>query len=298
MKTNILCTALILGLTLACLPALAGSPPEIPVQGVITDTRGIALDGHYQIVFSLYDQAQEGALLWSEELSVEVVNGLFSVYLGQTVALDLSLFKTHDGLWLSMKVGSDDEGKRVKLATTPYSGYARFSDAGFLPIGSIQMYDGTGIANAAARTTKIGDDPGDTVDFDLYGEWYVCNGQEATPNLIGKFIRGDDQSGTEGGNDSNAHRHLTGRFNQQNPAYFPDIRFYNSDGSLEQFITHGDGGAMVDEGTWYNDDTWDIQQSGYTYTEYQNRNQNGGTIAGAADNRPAFYGAIFIIRKR
>jgi len=67
-----------------------------------------------------------------------------------------------------------------------------------LPIGTILMYDGTGIADVSTRTEDIGDREGDTIS--LPG-WKVCNGNGGTPNLLNKFIRSEASSGNTGGSD-------------------------------------------------------------------------------------------------
>lgn len=81
-----------------------------------------------------------------------------------------------------------------------------------LPVGTILMYDGSEIADAGMRTEKVGDHPSDTIDFDLYGSWYVCNGKSGAPDLINRFIRGDIKSGNTGGSDDAVLIHHTDSF--------------------------------------------------------------------------------------
>ncbi len=61
-------------------------------QGYLTDGSGNPLDGSYNMVFSLWDAegAGAGTKEWGDEThnGVSVSNGLFSVVLGETVALD------------------------------------------------------------------------------------------------------------------------------------------------------------------------------------------------------------------
>ncbi len=84
--------------------------PLLQYQGRLTDpsTGEPVADDTYSIVFSLYDVGSGGSALWTETKDVAVQGGLFSTALGDTTALDMSLF---DGqaLWLGIKVGADAE---------------------------------------------------------------------------------------------------------------------------------------------------------------------------------------------
>ncbi|GBR77301.1 phage tail fiber protein, partial [Candidatus Termititenax persephonae] len=82
---------------------------------------------------------------------------------------------------------TSDLDKPVSTATqTALNGKANTSDTQpKLPVGTILMYDGTGWADNSTL-------PG----------WYQCNGQNGTPDLRDKFIRGGSSSGGTGGADS------------------------------------------------------------------------------------------------
>ncbi|MBD3229520.1 MAG: hypothetical protein GF329_15150, partial [Candidatus Lokiarchaeota archaeon] len=68
-----------------------------------------------------------------------------------------------------------------------------------LPIGTILMYNGSGIANVGSRSSQIGDEDSDNIKME---GWYVCNGNSSTPNIIDKFVRGESVAGNMGGSDS------------------------------------------------------------------------------------------------
>jgi len=110
-------------------PAVSGAAETIPVQGLLTDSQGVPLTASVEVTFSLYDTDEGGTPIWQETVAVEVDNGLFSVYLGQAVALDLSLFKDHQELWLGIQVAEDQEMNRVYLGNVPFAAYARHTDA-------------------------------------------------------------------------------------------------------------------------------------------------------------------------
>jgi len=109
--------------------------PYYPVQGVLSDAAGATINGTLPVVFSLYLNETGGVSLWNETVSVEFVDGLFSIYLGEVSTLDPLLFADNDGLWLGITVSSDPEMARVFLASTPYSAYAEH--AGNVAAGDI-----------------------------------------------------------------------------------------------------------------------------------------------------------------
>ena len=70
----------------------------------------------------------------------------------------------------------------------------------FLAIGTVLMYNGTGITNADTRTTELSEL--------LLDGWFVCNGQASTPDLRNKSILGATFPGVTGGsNDATVPQH-------------------------------------------------------------------------------------------
>ena len=126
MKKSVSTLAIALMLLAAPLTAGADAPPFIPLQGVLTDAEGAAVEGSVDMVLSIYDVQAGGVALWHETQSVLVEDGLFTAYLGDITELDLSLFRDNDELWLGVKVGDDDEMDRVYLGSNPFAGYAEY----------------------------------------------------------------------------------------------------------------------------------------------------------------------------
>jgi hypothetical protein len=62
----------------------AAAPTLIPFQGRLTDQSGNAYtNGQFTLIFTLYDQAVGGAVLWTEtHQKVGVINGVVNVFLG------------------------------------------------------------------------------------------------------------------------------------------------------------------------------------------------------------------------
>lgn len=106
---------------LLCVVQLAFAQPEtISYQGVLSQPGGVrAPDGAYEITFGLYTQPTGSQAQWAETLSVPVLDGFFSVVLGETNPIDLNFTQQ---FWMAMRVnGSPELTPRIKLNATPYS---------------------------------------------------------------------------------------------------------------------------------------------------------------------------------
>ncbi len=89
---------------------------KIPVQGILTDSSGIVLDGDQSITFTLYDLDENGNQIWTSNVqSITLDNGEFSYLLGEGEDLDSSLIDTGIPLYLEVKVGSDILSPRMEL---------------------------------------------------------------------------------------------------------------------------------------------------------------------------------------
>jgi hypothetical protein len=120
-------SVLVLAGFLVCATARADAPALLPVQGILTDAQGLALDGTFALRFSLHDAETGGNQLFTEIQSVAVDVGLFNAYLGAVEPLDLSLFRSQSQLWLELTVAEDPPMSRIQLGTTPYSGFSQHS---------------------------------------------------------------------------------------------------------------------------------------------------------------------------
>ena len=106
-------------------------PPVIAYQARLLDpvTGQPKVDGAYVMAFNLYSVAAGGAPLWGESKSVQVNKGLFSTLLGDTTALNVSLFNGQE-LYLGITVGSDPEATpRQRIAHVAYAIYAQTAAA-------------------------------------------------------------------------------------------------------------------------------------------------------------------------
>jgi len=132
---TIVTTVVVLTLLLATSSTVAGPPVErgqgsgdivladtvaskISYQGRLTDAGGNPLDGNYNLVFQLWDDASAGSQVWGDIVrnNVPVSNGLF------TVELDMlqEVFNGR-GLWLRIQVNGQWLLPRQELLPVPYA---------------------------------------------------------------------------------------------------------------------------------------------------------------------------------
>jgi len=200
------------------------NPPErLTYQGFLVDGNGVALGNtapkNYDLEFRLFNHETDSGganLLWGEQQTVTVDKGYFSVLLGEGAMItgvphpDLStLFRgaTASERWIGITVKGIGAGganvnilPRLRLLSSPYAFLASqavkvvrsdtgndlisssanavtvngtvtaesFAGHGTIPVGGIIMWSGATVP------------PG----------WALCNGQNGTPDLRGRFVLG------------------------------------------------------------------------------------------------------------
>ncbi len=95
----------------------ANTPGAIPIQGRLTNSAGVPLNGTYSLTFSLYEVDTGGTAICSQVRSVTVSNGLFSDYLD-------NCYNQLKGqkVWLGIKVDTDLEmSPRQLILAVPYA---------------------------------------------------------------------------------------------------------------------------------------------------------------------------------
>ena len=98
------------------LSAWSQVPKLINFQGRLNGSDGSALTGQHDIIFTLYDAANGGNVLWTEaHQGVALDNGLFSVVLGSITPFPDGLFDGSKELWLGIKVDNGDEFPRKRF---------------------------------------------------------------------------------------------------------------------------------------------------------------------------------------
>ncbi len=138
----------------------------IPIQGRLTDSHGVPLNGTYNIKFSLYESSSGGTAVCSDTDPVHVTDGLFTAYIDFCHNNDI----VGKQLYLGIKVGSDPEmSPRRAIFAVPYarslrpgaiisssSGYALelLSSAGTGRTGSALYAENTSTGNGIAVWAK------------------------------------------------------------------------------------------------------------------------------------------------
>jgi hypothetical protein len=153
-------------------------PASMPVQGLLTDTTGVPLEGAQQLRLRLYTVESGGTAVHDESQVVTADRGAFTMHLGATASLDLDIF---DGapMWLGVTVGTDAEmSPRLAIGTVPYAAHAARADdaaraafadeCGSVPTGAIMFFDVACPAGWAEYTAlngrvPVGGSPGTNV---------------------------------------------------------------------------------------------------------------------------------------
>ena len=131
--------------------ATANVPARVPVQGYLTDTAGIPIDGPVQIEIRLYDVQSGGTAWYAETQVVTVDNGELTAYVGSVMPLDMTQFRgatPYVGITLA---GESEMTPRLALGSVPYAAYAQETAA--VPTGAVMMFDLTACPPGWAELT-------------------------------------------------------------------------------------------------------------------------------------------------
>ncbi len=150
-------------------------PPEIAVQGLLTNLADEPVEGPVDLTFVLY-QGEGGAQgVWTEtHLDVDLVAGHFDLVLGTVNPMDAPpVFEQFDDLWVGISVNGGPELPRAPLAAVGYAMQARHAEyCGSLTgvacqDGEILKWDGEAWDCAADDNTGYGAGWGISLDGGL-----------------------------------------------------------------------------------------------------------------------------------
>jgi len=127
-------------------------PPKINYQGYLTDINGIPLNQTIDMTFKIYDQIEEGSVLWQEaHKAVVIEDGIFKAYLGEITPITEDLFIADR--FIGVTLGDEPEMQpRSQFTSSPYAFIA--AKAISVPDHSINSQQ---IAAQAVITEKIAD---------------------------------------------------------------------------------------------------------------------------------------------
>ena len=133
---------------LLCLGALAltspafATPGQVAHQGRLLDADELPLEGEHTLLFRLYNDLDEGDLLWEEAYDVEFTNGFYSLLLGEDEG-DNSLddwFTGETDLFLELTVDAGDPLlPRQRLTSVPYATTSTHVDGGSVDATEIRV---------------------------------------------------------------------------------------------------------------------------------------------------------------
>lgn len=156
-------------------PVTTAVPTTIDFQGRLHDSGGSPVNATLNITFSLYSVSTSGTALWTETRSVQVVDGLFQIKLGESTPIDPGHFSGTDR-WLGIKVGAEAEmSPRTKISSVGYAMQAGNAENLWTLSGN-NIYFNTG--NIGIGT----DDP--TQMLDLNGQIRIRGGVPAFGRLL------------------------------------------------------------------------------------------------------------------
>ena len=206
----------------------AAPPRVINYQAKLTDADGVALNGDYDIAFSIWDAPTGGTCVWGPEThsGVTVTNGLFDVQLGTITTLDIDF---SDSLWIEVEVEGVTLGPREKLGTVPYAFRAIYADTAGSDndwqVSGSDVY--TGISPAPTGNVGIGTtSPSSKLDVNgtIRADHYRDSGG-------GNLIRSSDGSITVS-EDADGSWDLTGAGNITGSGTATQVAFWNGTSSI------------------------------------------------------------------
>lgn len=117
MRSIILTNLLVLVLAAT---AVAEVPQTVSFQGRLTDSDGVAVpDGEHTVTITIYAHPTEGFPVWNRSRQVNVSGGVFSVILGEILALDLPFDQDY---YVSVTYENEPPmTPRIPLTASPYA---------------------------------------------------------------------------------------------------------------------------------------------------------------------------------
>jgi hypothetical protein len=98
---------------------LGAPPPQITVQGKLSNAGGVVVDGSYTLTLGLYETKTSQTPVWSDVMvGTKVQNGVFSTVMN---GISSQMVANAPALWFSVKVETEPEQERTQITSTPYA---------------------------------------------------------------------------------------------------------------------------------------------------------------------------------
>jgi hypothetical protein len=107
--------------------------PNVPLlvgfEGQLSDSQGSPVSGSKTLTFKLYDEATgTNPALWTEQQTVTVANGLYTVQLGSVTSLQASYFQGQRWLGIQVQGDSSELSPRIPVSSVPFALNAKLSE--------------------------------------------------------------------------------------------------------------------------------------------------------------------------
>lgn len=198
---RLLLAACLLGLPLVA-SGQSAVPDRVSYQGRVTDTSGTPIANGTSTsrtaIFRIYDAASGGNRIWSEQQSVTIASGEFSVLLGagstvsgETNATTLNAIFTSQDRFLGVTIAdaggalTSEISPRQQLVTTAYAFRAKVAES----VASMAISSAM-IANGAVNTTQLTDSAVSTAKLatDAVTSTKIVDGTIATADLAANAV--------------------------------------------------------------------------------------------------------------
>jgi len=130
-------------------PAAAQTPAPLGYQGRLLRADGTAATGTAQVMFSVYDAATGGSLVWTETQTLGLSDGYYSTFMG-LVSPPAASALDGGARWLEVRVGSETLVPRQQIGAVAYAVTAQSVRGGVASVSSLDV-GGQTVVDAAGR---------------------------------------------------------------------------------------------------------------------------------------------------
>ena len=135
-KRTTISQLLLLILCILFVDVMIAQAQTLNVQGVLRDNNMRAVpDGEYPITLVLYSEQAGGSVIYTENHSANVLNGVYSLELGSKAETTFRALDFSKPMWLAVQIDGSEVAERSRLSMSPYL---------FSPVGSTNQYPSAG----------------------------------------------------------------------------------------------------------------------------------------------------------